>query len=62
MNWDALHSPNAKHYLIHLLGINLKNGILLLPSWLWLGISHPIHLTKQEGKFEANNGKKEEKS
>jgi hypothetical protein len=38
-----------------------KNGILFLPSWLWLGISHLIHLTKQEGKFEANNGEKEEK-
>ncbi len=24
MNWDTLHSPNAKHCLIHLLGINFK--------------------------------------
>jgi hypothetical protein len=39
-------------------GLISKNGILLLPSWLWPGISHPIHLTKQEGKFEANNGEK----
>jgi len=24
MGWDALHSPNAKHVLVYLLGINLK--------------------------------------
>jgi hypothetical protein len=35
MKWDALHSPNAKHCLIHLLGINLKKWNFA-PSFLTL--------------------------